>query len=102
MNARDNGFFLRYHSDKATELREGIMHVLRGERISITREDLLGKLPEGAHTYVVSEQPKVLDVILGNLEADGLIRAARKGSNVLYCRNTEYVGVEGTSAAGTK
>ncbi len=78
MNARDTAFFLRYHNDKATELREGIMSVLRGEGNAITRGGLLAKLPEGAHTYVVSEQPKVLDVILGNLEAEGLVLTTPK------------------------
>ena len=87
MNARDTAFFLRNHNDKATELREGVMSVLRGEGNAITRGDLLAKLPEGAHTYVVSEQPKVLDVILVNLETDGLVLITRKGSDVLYRRN---------------
>jgi hypothetical protein len=50
MKASDVDFFMRYHAGKATELKEGIMHVLRETDDALTRDELLAKLPEGAHS----------------------------------------------------
>ncbi|MGH9495333.1 MAG: hypothetical protein ACRD3B_10075 [Candidatus Sulfotelmatobacter sp.] len=86
MKKNDVAFFMRYHSDKATELREGIVGVLEEVKMAVTREELLAKLPQGAHDYVMSEQPRVFDVVLGNLERDGFVLATRKGKGVTYRR----------------
>lgn len=84
MKANDIDFFQKYHTGKATEVREGVIEVLRKTPAAITREELLGGLPEGSSTYLASDQPGVLDVTLANLESEGRITTVRRGATVMY------------------
>jgi len=84
MKANDIDFFRKYHTGKATEVREGVIEVLRKASAAITREELLAGLPEGSQTYLASDQPGVFDVTLSNLESEGWITTVTRGATVTY------------------
>lgn len=84
MKANDIDFFRKYHSAKATEVREGVIAVLRKTSRAITREELVAKLPEGAQTYITSDQPGVLDVTLTNLANEEQIDRVQRAGKISY------------------
>ena len=79
----DANLWFKYHTGKATELRNAVLSVTPSNTF-LSKSEIKERLPRSLRGFLDCDQPRFLDVTIDNLaKRDGLLEvAARDGTDV--------------------